>query len=78
MQLIWVPGHGGIVCNETADQLSRMRSEHSFTGPEPACGISIGVAKKVVRDWANRNHKKNWESKTGRTEITHRKKNANP
>lgn len=24
--------------------------------PEPACGISIGVAKKVVRDWTNRNH----------------------
>jgi hypothetical protein len=35
-----VPGHEGIVCNETADQLAR-------TGSEPACGISIGVAKKA-------------------------------
>jgi hypothetical protein len=27
-------------------------------GPEPACGISVGVAKKAVRDWTNRNKKK--------------------
>jgi ribonuclease HI len=46
-----VPGHEGIVGNETADLLAR-------TGPEPACGITIGVAKKAVRDWTNRNHKK--------------------
>jgi hypothetical protein len=49
VQLIWVPGHG----NETA----RTGSEHPFIGPEPACGISIGVAKKAVRDWTNGNHK---------------------
>jgi hypothetical protein len=28
-----------------------------MTGPEPACGISIGVAEKAIRDWMNRNHK---------------------
>jgi ribonuclease HI len=43
IQPIWVPGHEGIVGNETADQLAK-------TGSEPACGISIGVAKKGVRD----------------------------
>jgi hypothetical protein len=48
-----------------ADQLARTGSEHPFTGPEPACGISIGVAKKAVRDWTNKNHKKYWESTTG-------------
>jgi hypothetical protein len=26
---------------------------------------SIGVAKKAVRDWMKRNHKKHWESTTG-------------
>jgi hypothetical protein len=31
-------------------------SEHPFTGPEPSSGISILVAKKMVRDWTNRNH----------------------
>jgi ribonuclease HI len=58
VQLIWVPGHEGIVENETADQLARTGSEHPFIGPEPVCGISVGVAKKAVRDWTNRNHKK--------------------
>jgi hypothetical protein len=49
----------------------RCPSEHirkapkSFARPEPACGISIGVVKKAVRDWTNRNHKKHWESTTG-------------
>jgi hypothetical protein len=60
-----VPGYGGIVGNEMADQLARTGSEHPFTGREPACGISIGVATKAARDWTNRNHKKYWQSTTG-------------
>jgi hypothetical protein len=40
----------GIVGNERADQLARTESEHTFIGPEPACGISNVVDKKVVRD----------------------------
>jgi hypothetical protein len=55
----------GIEGNETADQLARRGSENPFIGPEPACGISIGAAKKAVRDWRDRNHKKYWESTTG-------------
>jgi hypothetical protein len=54
-----VPGH------ETADQLVRTGSEHPFIGPEPVCGISIGVIKKVVREWPNENHKKHWDSTAG-------------
>jgi hypothetical protein len=34
-----------------------MVSEHPFIGPEPACSISTGVAKKADRDWTNRNLK---------------------
>jgi hypothetical protein len=41
--------------NETTDQLAKIESEYQFVGPEPACGISVGVAKKG--------------SGTGRTEI---------
>jgi hypothetical protein len=69
VQLIWVPEHEGIVGNETADQLARTKYEHPFTGPEPACGISIGVAKKAVRDWTDRNHKEYWKSITGLTQA---------
>jgi hypothetical protein len=64
-QLIWVPGHEGIVGNETADQLARAGFDHPLIGTEPACGISIGVAKKAVRDGMSRKHQEYWESLTG-------------
>jgi hypothetical protein len=49
--------------------VARTVSEHPFIGPEPACGISVGVATKAFRDWTNRNHKKHWESITGLTQA---------
>jgi ribonuclease HI len=51
VQLIWVPGHEGIAGN---------KSEHPFTGPEPACSISSGAARKAVINWLNRKHTKQW------------------
>jgi hypothetical protein len=54
-----VPSHEGIFGNEMADQLARTGSEYPFVGPESTCGISVGVAKKAVRDWTDRNHLKN-------------------
>jgi hypothetical protein len=39
VQPMWVPVHEGIAGNET-DLLARSGSEHPFTGPEPACGVS--------------------------------------
>jgi ribonuclease HI len=57
VQLIWVSDHDDIAGNETADLLARIGSEHPFIRPESACGTSIGVAKRAVRDWTKRNKK---------------------
>jgi hypothetical protein len=64
-----VPGHEGIAGNETADQLAKVGAEHPFIGPEPACGISTGVARKAFRDWTITNHRKYWRSLTGLRQI---------
>jgi ribonuclease HI len=56
VRLAWVTGHEGIAGNETADQLAKTGSEYPFIGPEPACGISMGVAKKAIRDRTTMNH----------------------
>jgi hypothetical protein len=58
VQLIWVPGHKGTDGNEIADQLAKLGSEHPFEGPELAWSISVGVAKKVIRDWKIIVHRK--------------------
>jgi hypothetical protein len=39
-------------------KLKSLGSENPFIGPEPACGISVGVAKKPVRDRKITDHKK--------------------
>jgi hypothetical protein len=45
VQLIKVPDHRGIEGYEAANQLVLLGSECPFTGPEPACDISAGIAR---------------------------------
>jgi hypothetical protein len=42
-----------------------MGSELQFVGLEPACGITMQVAKKVVKDWTNQDHRQEWDSLSG-------------
>jgi hypothetical protein len=58
-------GYQAIETDPSADQLARLGSEHPSTGPEPAWGISVWTAKRVVTDWINTGHKKCWGSITG-------------
>jgi hypothetical protein len=60
-----MPGHDSTDGSEMADQLAKQGSECPFTGPEPACGISTGVAKKAVMDWTIRDCRKHWDSLSG-------------
>jgi hypothetical protein len=43
---------------QTADKLARLGYERSFVGPEPACLITAGFAKKAAKnfdsEWTNR------------------------
>jgi ribonuclease HI len=51
VQLIWVPGHEGIVGNETADQLVKTGSEHPFIEPEPPCGNAAIYIHIYIHIW---------------------------
>jgi ribonuclease HI len=50
VKLTWVPSHLGNVGNEISAKLAKLGSECLLIGPEPAFGISVGVAKKAVGD----------------------------
>jgi len=41
----------GIDGNEIADELCRHGSSHPITMPETALGVSVKVAREVIRGW---------------------------
>jgi hypothetical protein len=43
--------------------LAKLGSEWPFIGPEPACSISVVVAKNMVKDWT-REHRKYCDSRS--------------
>jgi hypothetical protein len=54
--------HGKTDANEIANQFARMGYE---SRTELACGISVGVAKKTIKYWMNREHERHWASIAG-------------
>ena len=65
VELLWVPGHTGIIGNEKADELARAGAAQKLRGPEPALGISKQVTKTTTDRWAQQEHLSRWNSTPG-------------
>ena len=57
VQLVWVPGHEGILGYVKADELAKKGADTPVTGPEPVLGLLYSVVRRAIGDWMERKHR---------------------
>lgn len=65
VEIVWVPGHSGVIGNEEADELARQGAAEKATGPEPILPIPNCVVKGKVREEMDRRMTAHWRESPG-------------
>ena len=65
VRLLWVPGHCGVEGNEIADVLAKQAACLNFVGPEPVLGLPNTLIRTYIRQWADKEQTKRWQTVEG-------------
>ena len=64
VSLNWIPGHEGHMGNEVADRLAKRGGQMKPEGPEPYVPIGNRTKKGYIKEWAEKQYKKEWKART--------------